>query len=390
MKRGFFNNHLPMVTAVMLTLFAACSATGGQEPMLEKTELFEARAGGYYTYRIPGMVVTTKGTVLAYCEARQDSRSDWANIDVLLRRSLDGGKTWGPRQKLADSGKKTVNNPVAIVDRKTGAVHFLYCVNYARCFYMRSDNEGKTFTNPVEITKTFERFRSEYDWNVIATGPGHGIQLKRGRLLVPVWLSTGGRRHRPSVVATIHSDDGGATWQPGQIVVRHGESFINPSETVAVQLHDGRVMLNIRSESSQRRRLVSFSDDGATGWSAPRFDDELYEPICMGSIVRMTEQPAYSKNRIVFANPDSGETARRNVSIKLTYDEGESWVVNKVLEPGISGYTDLAVGPDKTIYCFYERGTVSGSHYDPKYLTIARFNLVWLTGGRDALKAAKE
>lgn len=132
--------------------------------MLEKTDLFEARTGGYYTYRIPGMVVTTKGTVLAYCEARQDSRSDWANIDILMRRSLDGGKTWGPRQRLADIGKKTVNNPVAIVDRKTGAVHFLYCVNYARCFYMRSDDEGKTFTNPVGLSENGECLPIRGSW----------------------------------------------------------------------------------------------------------------------------------------------------------------------------------------------------------------------------------
>ncbi len=111
--------------ATILTVFTAYTASVGQETMLTKTNLFQARTEGYYAYRIPGIVVTSKGTILAYCEARQDSRSDWANIDIFMRRSLNGGKTWGPRQKLADIGTSTVNNPVALIDRKTGAVHFL-------------------------------------------------------------------------------------------------------------------------------------------------------------------------------------------------------------------------------------------------------------------------
>jgi sialidase-1 len=379
-----------MLTAAALMLLAPCAVALGAEPMLTKTNLFEARTKGYYSYRIPGIVVTTKGTILAYCEARQDSRSDWANIDILLRRSLDAGKTWGPRQKLADIGKSTVNNPVAIIDRKTGTVHFLYCVNYARCFYMRSDDDGKSFSSPVEITETFEKFRPDYDWNVIATGPGHGIQLRSHRLLIPVWLSTGGKRHRPSVVSTIYSDDQGKTWKRGDIILRDGPEFKNPSETLPLQLHDGRVMLNIRNESKQARRLVSISADGATNWSKPLFDEELFEPICMASIIRLSEKPKYQKNRILFANPESGSRARKNVTIKLSYDEANSWPLKKVLEPGISGYSDLTVGPNGTIYCFYERHSVKKNHYDPKHLCVAGFNLEWLTDGKDALKPSNK
>jgi sialidase-1 len=372
------------------------------KPWLEKTDLFESGKGGYALYRIPGIVVTPKGTVLAYCEARKTSRGDWGTIDIFLRRSTDGGKSWEPghrivtpptdarknpvalKQKLAKEGEITVNNPVAIVDRKTGAVHFLYCVEYGRCFYMQSRDEGKTFSEPVEITPAFEAFRKDYDWKVLATGPGHGIQMRNGRLVVPVWLSTGtgGHAHRPSAVSVIVSDNHGKTWKRGEIVCAHPEP-INPSETVVAELADGRVMLNIRHEGKQRRRAVSLSRDGATGWSKLRYDPALPEPVCMGSLIRLTMRPGSDRNRLLFANPHNPvDRERKNLTVILSYDEGETWPVARSLEQGASGYSDLAAGPDGTIYCFYERGSTEKSAFRPRSLCLARFNLEWLTEGK--------
>jgi len=240
-------------------------------------------------------------------------------------------------------------------------------------------------------TRTFEAFRPEYDWKVLATGPGHGIQLISGRLIVPVWLSTGegGHAHRPSCISSIYSDDHGKTWYCGEIIAKDPDPLRNPSETVALQLKDGRVMFNIRNESKVHRRAVAFSPDGASNWTTPVFDEALYEPICMASIVRYSIKP---KNRILFSNPDSHHKStvdkpsrsRENLTIKLSYDEGRSWPIAKSLEKGVSGYSDLAVGLDGTIYCFYERGSISSSHYNPKYLCVARFNLEWLTDGMDS------
>jgi len=369
------------------------------KPILDKINIFENQKGGYVHYRVPGIVVTTKGILLAYCEARM--RGDWGDIDIMMRRSTDGGRTWGERQEiskatgeisknpvalqqnLATKDELTLHNPVMIVDHKTGTIHFLYCAEYARCFYRRSNDDGKTFSEPVDITDTFEKFRSEYDWKVIATGPGHGIQLKNGRLIVPVWMSTGtgGHGHRPSCVSVIYSDDHGKTFHRGEIVTCDPDPLVNPSESVALQLTDGRVMLNIRNESKVHRRAVSYSADGATGWTMPVFDEELFEPICMASIIRLTEQPKHEKNRILFSNPDSRlPHVRRNLSIKLSYDEGETWPVSKTLEPDISGYSDLTVGSDGTIYCIYETD---------RNICVARFNLEWLTDGRDTLKALR-
>lgn len=349
--------------------------------------------------------MTTSGTVLAYCEARKGGQGDWGTIDILMRRSLDGGRTWEPRRKivtpprrvvqnpvalaqnLARPGEITVNNPVAIVETRPGVVHFLYCIEYARCYYMRSDDDGKTFTTPVDITGAFDRFRPEYDWKVLATGPGHGIRLRRGRLIVPVWLSTGtgGHAHRPSEVSVVYSDDRGKTWERGEMVVRHPHPK-NPSETVPLELADGRVLLNIRHETPGIGRGVSISSDGATGWSETRYDAALPEPVCMGSIIRLSKKPRFEKNRVLFANPHNPTgRERRNVSIKLSYDEGETWPVMKTIESGTSGYSDLAVGPGGTVFCFYERGTVDESHYRTKTLCVARLNLEWITGGKDHL-----
>ena len=199
-----------------------------------KTDLFEAGKDGYATYRIPGIVVTKRGVVLAYCAARKSGIGDWDVINIALRRSNDGGKTWLPRTILVDAGKATADNPTAIVDHQIGAVHFLYQVNYTRCYYLRSDDDGQTFTRPVDITPVFEQFRKDYDWKVIAPGPGHGIQLENGRLLVPVWLLTERPACRPSCVATIYSDDHGRSWHRGDIAVRHTGAVVSPNETVAV------------------------------------------------------------------------------------------------------------------------------------------------------------
>lgn len=395
----------------------ACASQA--DPLLEpaRVDLFTANTNGYELYRIPGLTVTAKGTLLAYAEARRTGRGDWGAIDVMLRRSADGGKTWTEpvvlskvkqqiaknpmalAQNLGQEGATTFNNPIAIADRKTGAVHFLFCAEYMRAFYMRSDDDGKTFTEPVEITSAFEAFRPEYDWKVLATGPGHGIQLTNGRLLVPVWLSTGtgGHAHRPSVVSTIYSDDQGATWKRGEIAVPNNEDTINPSETVAEQLADGRVMLNLRTESKRNRRVVTTSADGATGWSQPRYQEELAEPICFGSIVRLSGAGDGRPNRLLFVNPDNlqrggkdGEPGkgrdRKNLTVQLSEDDGATWTAKKVIDAGWSGYADINVGPDGSIYCLYERGGLGDDHFRTAALTLVKFDLKWLTDGRRKLE----
>src|SRR5688572_25654789 len=143
----------------LLLLVTFASARVESAPLLEKIDVFTGAEGGYVLYRIPGVVVTKRGTVLAYAEGRRNSRSDWASIDIVMRRSFDGGKTWQSMQQVAhhgapvprnpvalerrqgETGDRTTNNPVAIADAESGAVHFLYCVEYARVFYVRSDDD---------------------------------------------------------------------------------------------------------------------------------------------------------------------------------------------------------------------------------------------------------
>ena len=399
---------------LLLIFLCLCVTAAAAEPFIEKLDLFKTGDDpAYKIYHIPGIVVTAKGTVLAWCEARKKG-GDWDDIHILLRRSTDDGKTWsapksiadvpGPkaknpfslRMKNVDPNDVTYNNPVLIAGRD-GTVHMVFCLEYMRCFYQRSADDGVTWSTPVEITGAFEGFRKSYDWKVLATGPDHSIELRTGRLVVPVWLSTGtgGNAHRPSVTATICSDDHGATWHAGEIAVPCTDEWINPNETVAIELADGRVMLNVRSESKAHRRLITVSKDGATGWSTPKFDDALLEPICMAGIVRYSTESSGGKNRILFSNPDNLSRAdgkeepgknrdRKNVSVKLSADEAQTWPVNKTIEPGASMYSDIAVTHAGTILCFYGRGTKPGFAGDA--LTLARFNLEWLTDGSDTPK----
>jgi len=411
-----------MKTALRV-LFLALPWVGAlASPLLEKVHLFEENTDGFVSYRIPGIVVTAKGTVLVFCEARKYSGLDWGEIEIHQRRSVDGGRSFSPARQVAhlgprlprnpanadqpagkvigEPGQQTVNNPVAIADRD-GTVHFIYCVEYMRTFYVRSSDDGLTWSRPVDITGTMDRFRSDWSWRVVATGPCHGIQLRNGRLVVPVWLAKAeGGAHGKAVVATIYSDDKGATWQRGDIAVPNTATTPGMSESTVAQLSDGRVMLVARNHAPAHRKVAVFSRDGATGWSRPEFAEALPEPICQASLLSYDDPAAPEKSRLLFSGPESLERAdgkaapgvrrdRQKLAVKLSHDDGRSWVATRTLEPGPSAYSDLAVLPDGTILCFYESGRPGATRPNSKRidwpyarLTLARFNLAWLEAGR--------
>lgn len=388
-------------------ILLAPSPTRAAEPTTPTTtSLFEAGQGGYVMYRIPGLVVTARGTILAYCEARA-GKSDWAPIDIMLRRCTDGGRTWSPQAKMSAvpegyqpnpaalakkqvkaPGQITANNPIMIADVQPGVVHFFYHVEYARVFYRRSDDDGATWSAPREITAAIEGFRDRYPWVVVGNGCGHGLQITsgphRGRLVLALWLSTGtgGGGHRPSDLASCYSDDRGATWQRGDFIVRDGDTVegvrvTNPSETALVEISGGRVLANIRTESAPNRRLLAVSADGGAAWSAKRFCKDLVDPVCMGSNVRLGD------GRLAFANPDNllvkgkpgkpGQNRdRRNVTLRISADDGQTWKKSRVIDAGPSGYSDLAVTADGELLCLYERGAVGKENYYPPALVLLR------------------
>jgi sialidase-1 len=170
-------------------------------------------------------------------------------------------------------------------------------------------------------------------------------------------------------VVTIYSDDGGKTWGAGEIVsIDRKRSF---NESAVVELSDGRVMLNMRHPSEPHLRAVTTSADGIGGWSEIRFDEGLPEPVCMGSLVRVDER------RILFSNPHVTEgRERKNLTVKLSEDDGATWPVMRTIEAGPSAYSDLAVGGDGMVYCFFERGETKAN----ESLRMARFDLEWVRG----------
>lgn len=398
--------------SVWLAVLLAQAACLTAAPLMNRTVLFEAGKEGYFTYRIASMVATKEGSLLALAAARRGTGGDWDPINIVMRRSADAGKTWEPLRRVVAQGDSPCDNAMPITDYITGEVHLLYQIDYARCYYIKSADDGRTWTEPVEITATLDAFKPVYPWLVLAPGPGHGIQMTNGRLVVPFWLSDSGgkiaasgrRSHRPSIVVSVYSDDHGRTWRAGEIAVPDNDVTVIPNETSVIQLADGRVMFNSRNESLNYRRLITTSADGATGWSKPYFHDAFFEPICFGSMVRHSQQPAQSRNRILFCNPDSRHDPwvaakastprsarnrhRTNLTLRMSYDEGHTWPVSKVIDEGIAGYSDLAVTPDGMIHVLYEGGTIpgwDGSHFKNQAMSVVSLNLEWLTDGADRL-----
>jgi len=350
----------------------------------KQRDLFISGADGYHTFRIPSAIVTTRGTVLAFCEGRRDSPSDSGDIDMVLKRSEDGGESWSEMQIVWDDKGNTCGNPCPVVDWETGTIWLLMTHNLGRdverqiideesegtrtVWVTKSADDGASWTDPVEITAATK----EPHWTWYATGPGAGIQLSSGRLVIPCdHIEAGTKKYYAHV---IYSDDGGETWQLG------GSTPTDQvNECEVVELEDGRLLLNMRNyDPARRTRAFACSADRGLSWSEVERDQVLIEPICQASIRRFTTTADGGRSRILFANPAS-TTARENMTVRLSYDEGRTWPVSRTLHAGPAAYSCLTVLPDRTIACLYERGNEKS--YEK--ITFARFDLEWLTDGRD-------
>jgi len=379
------------VNLASLLTFALCGAAWAADPgsKPQLAQAFVSGTGGYHTYRIPALIVSRDGTLLAFCEGRKNSRSDTGDIDLLVKRSGDSGKTWSGPQVVWDDGANTCGNPCPVLDRITGVLWLAATWNHGeddereimnnvgrdtrRVFVTRSEDNGLTWSRPREITATVKR----PEWRWCATGPGVGIQLEQGpwqgRLVIPcdhsIAASDGVQLGYNSHV--IFSDDHGQSWRLGGVI----SPAVN--ECQAVELQDGTLMMNMRNyDRSKTARAIATSNDGGVTWSTVRHDPVLIEPICQASFLRYTRRPPDDRNRLLFCNPAHAEAGRRrDLTVRMSYDEGGTWPVQRVLWAGPAAYSSLAILPNGRIACLFE----AGDQQPYERITFACFERHWLT-----------
>lgn len=313
--------------------------------------------GPYLEYRIPGIVVTKKGTLICCYEGRMENRNDWAQIDIVVLRSTDRGKTMSRTVIAGLDGNEegqvvTWNNPVLIADGEL--VHLIFHKNYEKAYYCVSRDDGITFTDPVEITGAFREF--DYEWNVCASGPGHGIVTQDGILMVPVWIANGevldegGRKkaHNPSTSGLIYSRDRGKTWHAGAMV----SGVANANETSIAELPDGRILFNIRNAEPEKCRVLAVSSDGIKGIDEWWKEEELADPKCFGSMVKMEDGSVAFVN-CANRNLEHPEGKRLFLTVYESSMDGRNWkpLVNVDIH---GGYADLTADKDH-LYVFYEQ-----------------------------------
>jgi sialidase-1 len=381
----------PGLTPAIALLASGLIAAGQPPPAVsgpQYTNVYVAGENGYHAYRIPSLIATQKGTLLAFAEARRTGLADAGDIDLVLKRSRDGGASWSAMQIVGDNGPDTFGNPCAVVDTRTGVVWLLSTHNRATdrerdiiagtsaasrtVWAMKSEDDGLTWSTPIEITNSVKA----PGWTWYATGPGVGVQTRNGRLVIPAnHAEAGSGIHRSHL---FFSDDGGKSWTLG------ASADAGTNESQVVELADGRLMVNMRNHppKPENFRMVATSGDLGRTLSTASPDRALIEPPAQASFVRLTTSNTHGRNRLLFANPAS--TRRERLTVRLSYDEGMTWPVSRVIHQGPAAYSSLVVLQDLSVGLLFERG--EESPYER--ITFVRFTLEWLTEGKDRAAAA--
>lgn len=364
----------------------------GQQP--EIVPVFVNGTEGYACYRIPSIVRAANGDLIAFAEARLESCSDsTATIRLVCKRSSDQGRSWSELQVVARNmfgGREyVVQNPSPVVDyvRGTGRILMLYNKmehsewdlsagqGSSRIFCIESDDHGQSWVRERDISAEVHR---PDEWRVQRPTLGHALQLRSGRIFFAGVFTESERSVFQSQNYAFWSDDLGQTWTLGSIL-----PHIGLNEAIAVELENGGVCINSRAyidEKSVGKRGVTvghFVDDQQMQFEPTRFDPALTDPAVQASVIRYSWSDQGNKSRILFSNPDH-PAARYNLTVRLSYDEGQNWPVSRSIDPGPSAYSDLVTQEDGEIGVLYERGNQGGIAY-------AHFSLDWLTHGQDRL-----
>jgi sialidase-1 len=358
----------------LLSTFCVGVANGENVPHAQKsttmefkTSVFQANEDGYHTYRIPAIVRAKNGDLLAFAEGRKNGSGDHGDIDIVLKRSGDGGKTWGPMSLVQDewadpTGRVWIGNPAPVVDvmdpEHPGRIWLPFTRSNAGMFVTYSDDNGETWAQRRDISGD----ALAEDWGWCAAGPVHAIQLQRGkhkgRLVVPCDHQQKDARTWGSHLML--SDDHGKTWRLGAIDTRSIADPIHPNECVAMELVDGRIYVNTRDQhgSSAETRAVAYSSDGGESFDAP-FEAEppITTPVVQNSAIRFAEKDrGDERNVLVYSCPGHAKE-RRDLTIMLSFDEGATWPLKKLVHEGPVAYSDLIRLDDERVGVLYEAGT---------------------------------
>jgi len=377
----------------LLWLGMSASASAAEDGIDFRADICTRKEGGYHTYRIPTMVVTAKGTVLLFFEGRKDGRRDMGNVDQLMKRSEDGGRTWSEQTVLLDEGTGRVGNPSAIVERDGRTVHLLFTRHCGECFFhTASTDEGKTWSKlaassdvPEQKEYTETNFLKGFGGSPvkIGVGPVHGIHTTKGRLIAACGVS---RKPRGGS-GVIYSDDGGKTWNAGG-VVPYDERF-RPGECTVVERSDGSLLLNMRAGGpgtyALGYRVTSTSSDAGLTWSKPVIDKNLPCPACQGSMIRLSDEAILFLNPAVHRSGGFHLWSRKNLTLRLSKDDGRTWPHSRRINQGLAGYTDMAVTKKGKILCVFENG--KGDYCEK--LSIVQVDPEWLRAGKDLQEEKK-